>query len=126
MIARFSFRSPGELPLSLAACTNQPDVVDYLLDNEFQQAYANAPDSQGNTVLHALVVVADNTKENTELFITSMYDRILTTTARLMPKLNLEEIENNNGLTPLKLAAKIGKSGVRRKSHDISCAIKRD
>ncbi|XP_077402993.1 transient receptor potential cation channel subfamily V member 1 [Vanacampus margaritifer] len=102
----------GELPLSLAACTNQPDVVEYLLDNEHMQAYANAPDSQGNTVLHALVRVADNTKENTDLFITSMYDRILTTTARLRPKLNLEEIENNNGLTPLKLAANTGKSGV--------------
>ncbi|XP_051903784.1 transient receptor potential cation channel subfamily V member 1 [Hippocampus zosterae] len=102
----------GELPLSLAACTNQPDMVEYLLDNEFQQAYANAPDSHGNTVLHALVVVADNTKDNTELFITSMYDHILTITARLRPKLNLEEIENNNGLTPLKLAAKTGKSGL--------------
>ncbi|XP_077361306.1 transient receptor potential cation channel subfamily V member 1 [Festucalex cinctus] len=102
----------GELPLSLAACTNQPDVVEYLLDNEYMQAYANAADSQGNTALHALVLVADNTRENTDLFITSMYDRILTTTARLRPKLNLEEIENNNGLTPLKLAAKMGKSGV--------------
>ncbi|XP_037126414.1 transient receptor potential cation channel subfamily V member 1 isoform X2 [Syngnathus acus] len=102
----------GELPLSLAACTNQPDMVEFLLDNEYQQANPNEPDSHGNTVLHALVVVADNTKENTDLFIASMYDRILTTTARLKPKLNLEVTENKNGLTPLKLAAKTGKSGL--------------
>ncbi|XP_068509252.1 transient receptor potential cation channel subfamily V member 1 isoform X2 [Syngnathus scovelli] len=102
----------GELPLSLAACTNQPDMVEFLLDNEYQQANPNTPDSHGNTVLHALVVVADNTKENTDLFIASMYDRILTTTARLKPKLNLEVTENKNGLTPLKLAAKTGKSGL--------------
>ncbi|XP_061819291.1 transient receptor potential cation channel subfamily V member 1 isoform X1 [Nerophis lumbriciformis] len=101
----------GELPLSLAACTNQPDMVAFLLDNDYQQANANIADSQGNTVLHALVVVADNTKDNTD-FITSMYDFILTTTARLKPKVNLEETENNNRLTPFKLAAKTGKSGI--------------
>ncbi|XP_061559115.1 transient receptor potential cation channel subfamily V member 1 isoform X2 [Phycodurus eques] len=102
----------GELPLSLAACTNQPDVAEFLMDNEHQRACADAADSRGNTVLHALVGVADNTEENTDLFIAAMYDRILTTAARLRPKLNLEEIENNNGLTPLKLAAKTGKSGL--------------
>ncbi|XP_029924154.1 transient receptor potential cation channel subfamily V member 1 [Myripristis murdjan] len=101
----------GELPLSLAACTNQPEVVDFLMENEYESADAQQTDSQGNTVLHALVVVADNTKENTE-FLTSMYDHILTTTARLHPKQRLEEIENNKGLTPLKLAAKTGKIGI--------------
>uniref|UniRef100_A0A667ZN38 Transient receptor potential cation channel, subfamily V, member 1 n=1 Tax=Myripristis murdjan TaxID=586833 RepID=A0A667ZN38_9TELE len=99
------------LPLSLAACTNQPEVVDFLMENEYESADAQQTDSQGNTVLHALVVVADNTKENTE-FLTSMYDHILTTTARLHPKQRLEEIENNKGLTPLKLAAKTGKIGI--------------
>lgn len=103
--------SSGELPLSLAACTNQPDVVDFLLDNEFQRANAELADSQGNTVLHALVVVADNSEDNTA-FITSMYDRILKTTARLHPKVKLEDIENNKGLTPLKMAAKTGKISV--------------
>uniref|UniRef100_A0A665TSD3 Transient receptor potential cation channel subfamily V member 1-like n=1 Tax=Echeneis naucrates TaxID=173247 RepID=A0A665TSD3_ECHNA len=98
----------GELPLSLAACTNQADMVDFLMDNEYQRADATLVDSQGNTVLHALVVVTDNSKENTE-FITSMYDRILKTTARLHPKLKLEDIKNLKGLTPLKMAAKMGK-----------------
>lgn len=101
----------GELPLSLAACTNQPDMVDYLLENEHLRAEPKMTDSHGNTVLHALVLVADNSKENTE-FITSIYDRILKSTSRLHPKMKLEEIENENGLTPLKLAAKNGKIGI--------------
>ncbi|CAF98502.1 unnamed protein product, partial [Tetraodon nigroviridis] len=98
----------GELPLSLAACTNQPLMVDFLLD---QRADPKQRDSYGNTVLHALVVVADNSEENTK-FITSMYDHILVTAARLYPKLKLEDIQNRNGLTPLTMATKTGKSGV--------------
>ncbi|XP_027887348.1 transient receptor potential cation channel subfamily V member 1 [Xiphophorus couchianus] len=100
----------GELPLSLAACTNQSDIVSYLMENEFP-ADAKMADSHGNTVLHALVLVADNSKENTE-FVTAIYDRILKTNARLHPKIKLEEKENNDELTPLKLAAKNGKIGV--------------
>lgn len=103
--------SSGELPLSLAACTNQPDVVDFLMKREYQRANAELTDSHGNTVLHALVVVADNSTDNTE-FVTKMYDRILKTNAELHPKSKLEDIENNNGLTPLKMAAKTGKIGV--------------
>lgn len=103
--------SSGELPLSLAACTNQPDIVDYLLENDYQQADPRLKDSHGNTVLHALAVVADNTPDNTE-FITNMYDRIIKTSARL----KLEDIENNRGLTPLKMAAKTGKIGVNTRS----------
>ncbi|KAM7374740.1 hypothetical protein PAMP_007381 [Pampus punctatissimus] len=99
----------GELPLSLAACTNQPDVVNFLMMNEYQRADAKLTDSRGNTVLHALVMVADNTKENTD-FITNMYDHILQIHAQLHPKLKLEDIENDKGLTPLKMAAKTGKS----------------
>ncbi|XP_029028897.1 transient receptor potential cation channel subfamily V member 1 isoform X2 [Betta splendens] len=101
----------GELPLSLAACTNQSDIVDFLLDNEYQRANPKLVDSQNNTVLHALVVLADNSEENTA-FVTSMYDRVLTTAARLYPKVKLEDGENHMGLTPLKLAAKTGKIGI--------------
>ncbi|CAB1316412.1 unnamed protein product [Coregonus sp. 'balchen'] len=101
----------GELPLSLAACTNQPEVVDFLLENAYQRVDVREKDSLGNMVLHALVVVADNTPENTD-FITSMYDYILTTAARLHPKWRLEDIENNQGLTTIKLAAKTGKIGL--------------
>uniref|UniRef100_A0A3Q4I581 Uncharacterized protein n=1 Tax=Neolamprologus brichardi TaxID=32507 RepID=A0A3Q4I581_NEOBR len=87
----------GELPLSLAACTNQPDIVSFLMETPYRRADVTDRDSQGNTVLHTLVVIADNTKENTDV-IAKMYDEIL-----------LQEIENTEGMTPLKLAAKLGK-----------------
>ncbi|XP_063300405.1 transient receptor potential cation channel subfamily V member 1-like [Pelobates fuscus] len=98
----------GELPLSLAACTNQPDIVNFLLNNPYRKADLAARDSHGNTVLHALVLVADNTKENTET-VTKMYDDILKKSVKMNPQLRLEEIPNKEGLTPLKLAAKTGK-----------------
>ncbi|XP_047450081.1 transient receptor potential cation channel subfamily V member 1-like [Mugil cephalus] len=103
----------GELPLSLAACTNQPDIVSFLMDNPHRRADVTDKDSQGNTVLHVLVVVADNTAENTDM-ITRMYDDILILHNRLekSKKIQLETIENNQGLTPLKLAAKLGKIGL--------------
>ncbi|KAG5283986.1 hypothetical protein AALO_G00021700 [Alosa alosa] len=98
----------GELPLSLAACTNQKDMVDFLLENQYQNADVREADSQGNIVLHALVMVADNSSENTDIII-KMYDHILTRAAQLHPKVKLEEIENKQGLTSIKLAAKKGK-----------------
>uniref|UniRef100_A0A8D0L3G8 Transient receptor potential cation channel subfamily V member 2 n=1 Tax=Sphenodon punctatus TaxID=8508 RepID=A0A8D0L3G8_SPHPU len=100
----------GELPLSLAVCTNQPDVIDYLLDNPYQPARLQEQDSLGNTVLHALVMVADDTKEkeNTELVI-RMYDQMLKASVKRSNGWKLEEIVNKQGFTPLKLAAKTGK-----------------
>uniref|UniRef100_A0A673LU61 Transient receptor potential cation channel subfamily V member 1-like n=1 Tax=Sinocyclocheilus rhinocerous TaxID=307959 RepID=A0A673LU61_9TELE len=102
----------GELPLSLAACTNQPDIVDFLMNNPYQAVDVRERDSHGNTVLHALVSIADNSPENTE-FVIAMYDHILFKADQLHPKIKLEEIENNEGLTPLTLAAKTGKVGNR-------------
>ncbi|XP_026580233.1 transient receptor potential cation channel subfamily V member 2-like, partial [Pseudonaja textilis] len=98
----------GELPLSLAACTNQPDVVMYLLDNRHNKAKLTEQDSMGNTVLHALVMVANDTEKNTELVV-NMYDMILMKGAEMDPASKLEEIVNRKQLTPLKLAAKTGK-----------------
>ncbi|XP_029426281.1 transient receptor potential cation channel subfamily V member 2 isoform X2 [Nannospalax galili] len=98
----------GELPLSLAACTKQWDVVTYLLENPHQPASLGATDSLGNTVLHALVMIADNSPENSALVI-HMYDGLLQVGARLCPAVQLEDICNSQGLTPLKLAAKEGK-----------------
>ncbi|KAM9732674.1 transient receptor potential cation channel subfamily V member 1-like isoform 2-T3 [Menidia menidia] len=108
-------RYRGELPLSLAACTNQPKVVEFLLENPHNRADPTLTDSQGNTVLHALIVIADNTPENTDM-ITRMYDNILIQHHKLQEKgsVQLEEIENNQGLTPLKLAAKLGRIGLFR------------
>ncbi|XP_043759352.1 transient receptor potential cation channel subfamily V member 1 isoform X2 [Cervus elaphus] len=105
----------GELPLSLAACTNQLGVVKFLLQNSWQPADISARDSVGNTVLHALVEVADNTADNTK-FVTSMYNEILILGAKIHPTLKLEELTNKKGLTPLALAAKSGKIGNR---HDM-------
>uniref|UniRef100_A0A9L0SR00 Transient receptor potential cation channel subfamily V member 2 n=1 Tax=Equus caballus TaxID=9796 RepID=A0A9L0SR00_HORSE len=98
----------GELPLSLAACTKQWDVVTYLLENPHQPANLQAADSLGNTALHALVMIADNSEENSALVIW-MYDGLLRAGARLCPAVQLEDIPNLQGLTPLKLAAKEGK-----------------
>ncbi|KAF7688618.1 transient receptor potential cation channel subfamily V member 1-like [Silurus meridionalis] len=95
----------GELPLSLAACTNQKDIVDLLIG----KAELQRTDTLGNTVLHALVMVADDSPENTD-FVISMYDYILTKdAAKNSQKQRLENIENNQGLTSIKLAAKLGK-----------------
>ncbi|KAM3854893.1 LOW QUALITY PROTEIN: transient receptor potential cation channel subfamily V member 2-like [Vipera latastei] len=98
----------GELPLSLAACTNQPETIMYLLDNPHQKARLTEQDSMGNTVLHALVMVANDTKKNTELVV-NMYDMILMKGAEIDSSCKLEEIENGKQLTPLKLAVKTGK-----------------
>ncbi|KAM5273168.1 transient receptor potential cation channel subfamily V member 1 [Ctenodactylus gundi] len=101
----------GELPLSLAACTNQLAIVKFLLQNSWQPADISARDSVGNTVLHALVEVADNTADNTK-FVTTMYNEILILGAKLHPTLKLEELINKKGFTPLALAASSGKIGV--------------
>nr|BAV14375.1 transient receptor potential vanilloid 1b [Xenopus laevis] len=115
----------GELPLSLAACTNQMAIVRYLLQNQYSPANIAARDSFGNTVLHALVDIADNTQENTG-FVTKMYNEILMLGAQIKPSLKLEEIANKKGLTPLSLAAKTGKIGVfayilRREIKNLEC-----
>lgn len=102
---------PGELPLSLAACTNQPDIVHYLTENPHKKADLRRQDSRGNTVLHALVHIADNTKDNTR-FLTKMYDLLLIKSAKLYPDCNLETVLNNDGMSPLMMAAKLGKIGV--------------
>ncbi|XP_049326215.1 transient receptor potential cation channel subfamily V member 4 [Astyanax mexicanus] len=101
----------GELPLSLAACTNQPDMVHYLTENSHKKADMRRQDSRGNTVLHALVHIADNTRDNTR-FLTKMYDLLLIKCARLYPECNLEQVLNNDGMSPLMMAAKLGKIGV--------------
>ncbi|KAM9101864.1 transient receptor potential cation channel subfamily V member 4 [Sarcophilus harrisii] len=101
----------GELPLSLAACTNQPHIVNYLTENPHKKADMRRQDSRGNTVLHALVAIADNTRENTK-FVTKMYDLLLIKCAKLFSESNLEAVANNDGLSPLMMAAKTGKIGI--------------
>ncbi|XP_018416477.1 PREDICTED: transient receptor potential cation channel subfamily V member 4 [Nanorana parkeri] len=101
----------GELPLSLAACTNQPDIVHYLTENADKKADLRRQDSRGNNVLHALVAIADNTRENIK-FVTKMYDLLVIKCAKLYPDCSLEAFLNNDGISPLMMAAKLGKIGI--------------
>ncbi|KFQ12279.1 Transient receptor potential cation channel subfamily V member 4, partial [Leptosomus discolor] len=82
-----------------------------LTENGHKQADLRRQDSRGNTVLHALVAIADNTRENTK-FVTKMYDLLLVKCAKLFPDTNLEALLNNDGLSPLMMAAKTGKIGI--------------
>lgn len=94
-------------------------MVHYLTENAHKKADLRRQDSRGNTVLHALVHIADNTRDNTR-FLTKMYDLLLTKCAKLYPECSLEDILNNDGMSPLMMAAKLGKIGVRTNSY-ITC-----
>lgn len=96
---------PGETPLALAACTNQPEIVQLLMENE--QTDITSQDSRGNNILHALVTVAEDFKTQND-FVKRMYDMILLRSGNW----ELETTRNNDGLTPLQLAAKMGKAEV--------------
>ncbi|XP_017950397.2 transient receptor potential cation channel subfamily V member 4 [Xenopus tropicalis] len=111
----------GELPLSLAACTNQPDIVDYLTENVYNKADLCRRDSRGNTVLHALVAIADNTPENTK-FVTEMYDHLVIKCAKLNKESSLETVTNNDKMSPLMMAAQLGKIDIFQ--HIIQLEIK--
>ncbi|XP_070338679.1 transient receptor potential cation channel subfamily V member 3 isoform X7 [Equus asinus] len=97
--------STGETPLALAACTNQPEIVQLLMENE--QTDITSQDSQGNNILHALVTVAEDFKTQND-FVKRMYDMILLRSGNW----ELETTRNKDGLTPLQLAAKLGKAEI--------------
>lgn len=92
----------GETALALAACTNQPDIIQLLMDNT--RTNISSQDSRGNNILHALVTVAEDLKTQND-FVIRMYDMIL---LKSKDK-TLETTRNKEGLTPLQLAAKTGK-----------------
>nr|XP_020664683.1 transient receptor potential cation channel subfamily V member 3 isoform X2 [Pogona vitticeps] len=92
----------GETPLALAACTNQPDIVELLMENGRTDIMSQ--DSRGNNILHALVTVAEDFKTQND-FVRTMYDAILMKSRSR----DLEMMKNKEGLTPLQLAAKTGK-----------------
>uniref|UniRef100_A0A8C5WZY0 Transient receptor potential cation channel subfamily V member 3 n=1 Tax=Malurus cyaneus samueli TaxID=2593467 RepID=A0A8C5WZY0_9PASS len=92
----------GETALALAACTNQPDIIELLMDNT--RTNISSQDSRGNNILHALVTVAEDSKTQND-FVIRMYDMILLKSKDR----NLETTKNKEGLTPLQLAAKTGK-----------------
>lgn len=74
---------------------------------ENQQTDITSQDSRGNNILHALVTVAEDFKTQND-FVKRMYDMILLRSGNW----ELETMSNNDGLTPLQLAAKMGKAEV--------------
>nr|KAG5703052.1 hypothetical protein BaRGS_016213 [Batillaria attramentaria] len=79
----------GEYPLAFAACLGQEECVRLLLA---KGADPNLQDTNGNTVLHMLVI---HDKKN-------MFDLILSNGGRL-------DIKNRQNLTPLTLACKLAR-----------------
>uniref|UniRef100_A0A914UT89 Ion transport domain-containing protein n=1 Tax=Plectus sambesii TaxID=2011161 RepID=A0A914UT89_9BILA len=79
----------GEYPLSFAACTNQEDCFRLL---RARKADPNMRDTNGNSVLHLLVIHE----------LPDMFDLAYRLGAKL-------QISNNQNLTPLTMAAKLGK-----------------
>ncbi|XP_048774113.2 transient receptor potential cation channel subfamily V member 5-like isoform X7 [Ostrea edulis] len=82
----------GEYPLSFAACLGQEECVRLLVA---KGANLNVQDTNGNTVMHMLVI--HDRKEN-EFDGEDMFNLLLELGARL-------DIKNRQGLTPLTLAA---------------------
>ncbi|XP_053571780.1 transient receptor potential cation channel subfamily V member 1-like [Bombina bombina] len=102
----------GGYPLSLAACTKQQAIVQFLICNKFKCANIYNKDHLGNTVLHALILSANDSQEHCDDLMI-IYNKILNESVKKMQKDStlkaLETIKNNEGLTPLQLAAKNGK-----------------
>lgn len=82
----------GEYPLAFAACFASKEVYDYLIDNG---ADPNLQDTYGNTVLHVLVI---NNKLDMFQYATNH-----------PKKKALLTIKNSQDLTPVNLAAKLGR-----------------
>ncbi|XP_075124816.1 transient receptor potential cation channel subfamily V member 5-like [Leptodactylus fuscus] len=89
----------GEYPLSFAACTGNEKITKLLLVK--YGAPLTAQDSLGNTVLHTLVL------QQNKALACHMYDLILDLVP-LKDSQSAEHLENNDGFTPLKLAANEG------------------
>ncbi|XP_048584484.1 transient receptor potential cation channel subfamily V member 6 [Nematostella vectensis] len=91
----------GEYPLSFAACLGQEDTVKYLLH---RRACPNKQDSNGNTVLHMMVIHDQK----------DMYDLLVDygcwCSCSLCSNGVQLHIRNRQGFTPLTLAAKLARN----------------
>lgn len=96
----------GEYPLAFAACRGNEELYDYLIENG---ADPNRKDSFGNTVLHMMVI-----HEQSELFKHAVRH----------PKIPARtDILNNQKLTPLTLASKLGRSQIFKDMLDLGSMI---
>lgn len=82
----------GEYPLCFAACFASKDIYDYLIE---KGADPNLKDSNGNTLLHVLVM-----NDKMEMFLYACNH------PKLKAKVNTK---NSQGITPFNLAAKLGR-----------------
>ncbi|WAR30971.1 TRPV6-like protein [Mya arenaria] len=90
----------GEYPLSFAACLGQEECVRLLIA---KGANPNLQDSNGNTVMHMLVIMdRKTTYEQDSIIPQEMFNILYSLGARL-------DIRNRQGLTPLTLAAKLAR-----------------
>ncbi|XP_073452073.1 transient receptor potential cation channel subfamily V member 6-like [Aquarana catesbeiana] len=88
----------GEHILSFAACVGNADIVKLLVENG---ANLQAQDCWGNTVLHIL------TLQHNKTLSCQIYDLIMSFDTK-QKGLGLDQILNNEGLTPFKMAAAEG------------------
>ncbi|KAK6194673.1 hypothetical protein SNE40_000264 [Patella caerulea] len=101
----------GEYPLGFAACLGQEECVRLLvakdkLNNDHSTPLTNLQDANGNTVLHMLII--HDKKE--------MFDLVHSLGGDL-------SIKNNQGLTPLTLAAKLARKGMYEHLLEIERAV---
>lgn len=85
----------GEVPICFAACTNQKEMVDYLLANG---ANLSMTDSRGNSIFHLLVLHG----------LVEMYDYIESLWDQHGEKEKPEKLLNRELLSPLTFAASLG------------------
>ena len=98
----------GELPVCFAACSNQADVFEFLLENG---ADARETTQEGNNVLHLIVLNDSLEKLRSEAAAGEIHVRLFRSIRGCLSDdayKSLSEQENKDGYTPLLLAAAHG------------------